>query len=91
MEIFGIFVLIWALCIMIYRTYIRFKIFVKYKILIEELSIDRLLLFIPEIAPLKELKQSNNSNLLKIYKIIRVYKSIFWIGFIIIYCVLLLQ
>ena len=91
MEKFGIFMLIWGLCIIIYRTYIRFTIFVKYKTLIEELSIDRMLLFIPEIAPLKQLKQSNNSNLLRIYKIIWVYKFVFWIGLIITLVVLMLH
>lgn len=91
MEKFGIFILIWGLCIIIYRTYIRFTIFAKYKTLIEELSIDRMLLFIPEIAPLKQLKQSNNSNLLRIYKIIWVYKFVFWIGLIITLVVLMLH
>ena len=55
MERFGIFILIWGLCIIIYRTYIRLNIFRKYKFLIAELNIDRLLLFIPEITPLRVL------------------------------------
>ena len=89
MEKFGIFILIWGLCIIIYRTYIRLNIFRKYKSLIAELSIDRLLLFIPEITPLKELRQSENLYVSKIYKIIRIYKYIFWIGFFIALTVLL--
>ena len=89
MEKFGIFILIWGLCIIIYRIYIRLNIFRKYKFLIAELSIDRLLLFIPEITPLKELRQSENLYVSKIYKIIRIYKYIFWIGFFIALTVLL--
>ena len=89
MERFGIFILIWGLCIIIYRTYIRLNIFRKYKFLIAELNIDRLLLFIPEITPLKELRQSENLYVSKIYKIIRIYKYIFWIGFFIALTVLL--
>ena len=89
MERFGIFILIWGLCIIIYRIYIRLNIFRKYKFLIAGLSIDRLLLFIPEITPLKELRQSENLYVSKIYKIIRIYKYIFWIGFFIVLTVLL--
>ena len=89
MEKFGIFILIWGLCIIIYRIYIRLNIFRKYKFLIAGLSIDRLLLFIPEITPLKELRQSENLYVSKIYKIIRIYKYIFWIGFFIALTVLL--
>ena len=89
MERFGIFILIWGLCIIIYRTYIQLNTFRKYKFLIAELSIDRLLLFIPEITPLKELRQSENPYVSKIYKIIRIYKYIFWIGFFIALTVLL--
>lgn len=89
MEKFGIFILIWGLCIIIYRIYIRLNIFRKYKFLIAGLSIDRLLLFIPEITPLKELRQSENLYVSKIYKIIRIYKYIFWIGFFIVLTVLL--
>lgn len=51
--------------------------------MIKELSIDRILLFIPEIAPLKELKQSENNYLLMIYKVIRIYKYMFWTGLLI--------
>ena len=89
MEKFGIFILIWGLCIIIYRIYIRLNIFRKYKFLIAGLSIDRLLLFIPEITPLKELRQSENPYVSKIYKIIRIYKYICWIGFLIAFIVLL--
>ena len=89
MERFGIFILIWGLCIISYRTYIQLNTFRKYKSLIAGLSIDRLLLFIPEITPLKELLQSENPYVSKIYKIIRIYKYIFWIGFLIAFIVLL--
>lgn len=89
MERLGIFILIWGLCIIIYRTYIQLNILRKYKSLIAELSIDRLLLFIPEITPLKELRQSKDPCASKIYKVIHIYKYIFWIGFLIAFTVLL--
>ena len=84
MAEFGIFVLIWVICIAIYRTYIRLFVLRKYNSLIERLSIDRILLYIPEISPLSELKNSNDQLLKKIYKTIFTYKIIFWSGFIII-------
>lgn len=89
MERFGIFILIWGLCIISYRTYIQLNTFRKYKFLIAELSIDRLLLFIPEITPLRELRQSGNPYISKMYKVIRIYKYIFWLGFLIAFTVLL--
>lgn len=83
MEKFGYFILLWVVCIIIYRTYIRIFVFRKYKSLLEKLSIDRLLLYIPEISPLSELKKSDDAFLKRIYKVMSAYKVLFWGGFII--------
>lgn len=82
MEKFGIFIFAWGWCIMVYSTYIRLFVLRKYKSLIEKMSIDRLLLFVPEISPLNELKNADNPDMKKIYRIIHRYKIIFWAGFI---------
>lgn len=50
---------------MVYRTYIRLFVLRKYKSLIEKMSIDRLLLFVPEISPLNELKNADNPDMKK--------------------------
>jgi len=81
MEYFGLFILLWLITIAIFRFTIQILVLKKYKVLIAELSIDRLLLFVPEICPLNELAKSRNVVLNKAYKIIMAYKFIFWIGF----------
>ncbi|MGN0739703.1 MAG: hypothetical protein ACI4LX_05990 [Treponema sp.] len=83
MKKFGLFILLWVFCIIIYRTYIRVFVFSKYKSLIEKLNIDRFLLYIPEISPLSELKKSDDLLLKRIYKVVSAYKILFWGGFII--------
>lgn len=87
---FGVYIFVWVGIIIVFRTFIQISVLTKYKSLINELSIDRLFLFIPEITPLKELKQSQDINILKIYTVIRSYKFIFWLGFVITFIILML-
>ena len=91
MEIFGIFVFFWVISIIIYRTYIRFSVLRKHKLLIDKLNADHLLLYIPEISPLRELKTSDDLLLKKIYKTIKSYKVLFWGGFVIVFTVFMCQ
>ena len=88
MERLGIFVLIWSIVVISYRSFVKIVVLSKYKILIDKLNIDRLLLFIPEITPIKELK--NHEKLKNLYKILKFYKYIFWCGFaFILICVII--
>ena len=78
MERLGIFVLIWPIVVVFYRSFIKIFVLSKYKMLIDKMNIDRLLLFMPEITPIRELK--NHEQLKKLYKILNLYKYIFWCG-----------
>lgn len=90
MEILCVFVFLWVVSIMIYRTYIKFSILRRHKQLIDKLSVDRFLLYVPEISPLGELKTSNDLVLRKIYKTIASYKILFWGGFVIVFTIFML-
>ncbi|MDY5124220.1 MAG: hypothetical protein SPE59_10550 [Treponema sp.] len=91
MELLGIFILIWFFIISVYRFYLQIFVYKKNKILRNNISVDRILLAIPELAPLKELKNSEDCQISKIYKLIKIYKIIFWLGFLIIFIMIILN
>jgi len=91
MEKLGLLILVWVICIMIFRTYIRLYVLKKYSFFLEKLSIDRLLLFLPEIFPLKDIKYTQDLLLKKIYRLIFLYKFIFWVVFLFIFIILMVN
>lgn len=76
-------ILVWGILMVIFRIVLRIYTMSKIKEL-RGIGIDRILFFIPELAPIKRYKNSleNSTTLKKLYIYIRRYKFFFYIGLI---------